>query len=332
MRAETPTASSTRRSAWRASTSAERTRVPAVLASLVPVSRSGAFPTVGAPELPLGRIYNRLTYTIGDQMAWQPFRRLVDRWRVEVLGLAPAPFLGPMRAVERLRRPVLYGFSPSIVPRPADWGSHVHVTGYWFNDPENGWRPPAELAHFLDAGPPPVYVGFGSMTDRDPAVVARIVLEALEQTGCRAVVLSGWARLPGVTDRPGVHFVENVPHDWLFPKMAAVVHHGGAGTTHAGLRAGAPTVVVPFFTDQPLAARHEREHQRTSTPVLPEGDRPLSPRPHRARGRRRRSQQQAAQDPRLEDPSRSTERTPIVGRTGRCCDHRLSPVWLPLSL
>ncbi len=146
----------------------------------------------------------------------------------------------------------MYGFSPSIVPRPADWGSHVHVTGYWFNDPENGWRPPAELAHFLDAGPPPVYVGFGSMTDRDPAVVARIVLEALEQTGCRAVVLSGWARLPGVTDRPGVHFVENVPHDWLFPKMAAVVHHGGAGTTHAGLRAGAPTVVVPFFTDQPF--------------------------------------------------------------------------------
>jgi len=233
---------------------AERFGVPSVLASLVPLSATGSFPAIGAPHLPLGRIYNRLTYLIADQMGWQPFRKLVNRWRSDVLRLPPAPFSGPMRRVERLRRPILYGFSPSVVPRPDDWGGHVHVTGYWFAERDAAYQPPDELVRFLDAGPPPVYVGFGSMTDRDPVRVAQTVLDALEHARCRAVVLSGWAGLPGVTDRPGVQFIDNVPHEWLFPKMAAVVHHGGAGTTHFGLRAGVPTVVVPFFTDQPFWA------------------------------------------------------------------------------
>ncbi len=231
---------------------ADRTGVPSVLASLVPVSRTGEFPAVGGPDLHVGRTYNRLTYAIGDQMGWQPFRRLVNGWRVETLGVPPAPFLGPMRSIDHRRRPVLYGFSPSIVPRPPDWGPHIRVTGYWFSQPDDRWQPPPDLAHFLDSGPPPVYAGFGSMTDREPARVARIVLEALRRAECRAVVLSGWAGLAGVTDPPRVHFVDSVPHNWLFPKTAAVVHHWGAGTTHAGLLAGAPTVVVPFFTDQPF--------------------------------------------------------------------------------
>jgi UDP:flavonoid glycosyltransferase YjiC (YdhE family) len=233
---------------------AERLGVPSVLASLVPLSTTGSSPVIGAPQLPLGRVYNRLTYTVAEQMGWQPFRKLVNRWRRDVLGISNAPFLGPMRQVEHLRRPILYGFSPSVVPRPNDWGPHIHVTGYWFADPDAKWRPPDELVRFLDAGPRPVYVGFGSMTDRDPAGMAKIVLGAIGRAKCRAVVLSGWAGLPGVTDRPDVHFIDNVPHEWLFPEMAAVVHHGGAGTTHFGLRAGVPTVVVPFFTDQPFWA------------------------------------------------------------------------------
>jgi UDP:flavonoid glycosyltransferase YjiC (YdhE family) len=231
---------------------AERYGVPAVLASLVPLSATGSSPAIGAPELRLGRIYNRLTYAVADQMGWQPFRTLVNRWRREVLGVGPAPFLGPMREIDRRRRPIVYGFSPSVVPRPGDWDPNIRVTGYWFAERDEGWQPPEELARFIDSGSPPIYVGFGSMTDRDPAGVARIVVEALERTGLRAVVLSGWAGLPGVADRPDVHFIDDVPHEWLFPRMAAVAHHGGAGTTHFGLRAGVPTVVVPFFTDQPF--------------------------------------------------------------------------------
>jgi len=232
----------------------ERFGIPSVLASLVPLSRTGLWPVIGAPHLPLGPIYNRLTYAVSEQMGWQPFRKLVNKWRSDVLGFSPAPFLGPMRQMERARHPVLYGFSPSVVPRPNDWGPQLHVTGYWFTQPEQSWQPPDELVQFLDAGPPPVYVGFGSMTDRHPARVAKIVLQALHRAGCRAVVLFGWAGLPGVTDQPDVYFIEDVPHEWLFPRMAAVVHHGGAGTTHYSLRAGVPTVVVPFFTDQPYWA------------------------------------------------------------------------------
>jgi sterol 3beta-glucosyltransferase len=124
------------------------------------------------------------------------------------------------------------------------------ATGYWFLDRSPDWRPPAALVDFLDGGEPPVYVGFGSIPTGDPAAKARVVLEAL--AGRRAVLASGWGGLVA-TDLPAnVLQIDQAPHDWLFPRMRAVVHHGGAGTTAAGLRAGKPAVVCPFFGDQPF--------------------------------------------------------------------------------
>jgi sterol 3beta-glucosyltransferase len=132
----------------------------------------------------------------------------------------------------------------------------VQVTGYWFLDPPAGWRPPADLLHFLQAGPPPVSIGFGSMASRDVPATLNLVLQALELSGQRGVLLSGWGGLGKGRALPEFVFrAESLPHSWLFPRMAAVVHHGGAGTTGAALRSGVPSVLTPFAADQPSWAR-----------------------------------------------------------------------------
>ncbi|MYV99086.1 glycosyltransferase [Streptomyces sp. SID3343] len=154
-------------------------------------------------------------------------------------------------------RRVFHGFSPLVVPRPTDWPSEVEVTGYWWPARPLGWRPPAELVDFLRAGPPPVFIGFGSMAPGQGERLGELVKAAVTRAGVRAVVQAGWAGLSVVGD--DVLAIGDVPHDWLFPRTAAVVHHAGAGTAAAGLRAGVPAVPVPVMADQPFwAARLHR--------------------------------------------------------------------------
>ena len=155
--------------------------------------------------------------------------------------------------------PMIAGYSPAVFPKPTDWPAWVHVTGYWFLNAEAGWQPPAALVDFLQAGPAPVYIGFGSMAGRNPEQRAETAIKALERSGQRGILLTGWGGLQAGDLPDFVFAVDSVPHDWLFPQMAAVVHHGGAGTTAAGLRAGAPTVIVPFFGDQPFWGRRVAE-------------------------------------------------------------------------
>ncbi|GAB2606049.1 glycosyltransferase [Streptomyces capparidis] len=162
----------------------------------------------------------------------------------------------PRRGTRALRRsragsgwPVWHGFSPAVVPRPADWREGLHVAGYWWPHQCPRWSPPAELADFLEAGPAPVFVGFGSMMPGDAEQLSATAARALRLAGLRGVVQSGWAGLEVADD--DVLTVGAVPHHWLFPRTAAVVHHAGAGTTAAGLRAGVPAVPVPVLTDQP---------------------------------------------------------------------------------
>ena len=230
---------------------AERLGVPRVGAFLQPLTPTREFPAIGLPPaLRLGGAFNRATHAVAEQLMWQPVRRQVNRWRRTMLGLEALPFAGPFRAMARERVPVLYGYSPLVVPRPADWPTSVEVTGYWFLGAEPGWQPPAALERFLASGPPPVYVGFGSMTPRNAERLTRAALEALERAGQRGVILKGWGGL-GEGDLPAWAIaVDDVPHEWLFPRMAAVVHHGGAGTTGAGLRAGIPSIVTPLGFDQ----------------------------------------------------------------------------------
>ena len=154
--------------------------------------------------------------------------------------------------------PVLYGFSRHIIPPPEDWAQTATVTGYWFLDQDEHWNPPESLTEFLSEGEPPVYFGFGSIFGRDPKHTTQVILEAVRRTGVRAILAQGWGGLEPTasTQSESVMFIEATPHSWLFPQVSAVVHHGGCGTTAAGLLAGKPTIVCPFFGDQHFWGRH----------------------------------------------------------------------------
>ncbi len=228
--------------------------LPAYLQQLHSTS---AFPAQIVPLPPAGPwspAYNRLSYWLAENVFWQLGRGVMNRARRTVLGLPPLPWGGMVDRGFAARNPFLYGFSEHVLPRPPEWPANVHVTGYWFLDTPADYQPPAALARFLEAGPPPISIGFGSLVRRDPAGLTRRLLEALRLTGQRGLLLGGWGGLDDADLPATVLHLEAVPHDWLFPRVAAVVHHGGSGTTAAGLRAGVPSIVLPIFGDQPFWA------------------------------------------------------------------------------
>ncbi len=230
---------------------AEKLGIPMIQAYVFPFTPTDAFSSPLTTSLPLGRVFNRLSFHVMRQILWQSVRIADVNIRRE-LSLPAASFWGPYRSLRQKSSPVLYGYSPHVLPRPDDWDTRTHVTGYWFLDPSSAWTPPADLVDFLQAGPAPVYIGFGSMGSRNPEEVTRLTLRALDLTGQRGVLASGWGGLHQADLPSTVHMISSIPHSWLFPKMAAVVHHGGAGTTAAGLWAGVPSIIVPFFGDQPF--------------------------------------------------------------------------------
>ena len=240
---------------------AEKLGIDFVPAYLYPFTPTSAFASVLAP-LPALRLpgwAHRLSHRMAQQMMWQTWRAADARARRQVLGLPPASFWGPYAGLERGEQPTLCGYSPHVIPVPGDWGRSIHVTGYWFLDPSEDWQPAADLLDFLHAGPPPVFIGFGSMVNRRPEEVAALVSQALQRSGLRAVWSSGWGGLSGTRLPDSVFMTGSIPHAWLFPRMAAVVHHGGVGTTAAGLRAGVPSIAIPYFGDQPFWGRRIAE-------------------------------------------------------------------------
>lgn len=230
---------------------AEKLNIPVIQAYVFPLTPTSAFPGPLTPTLPFGRALNRLSFVPVRQMLWQS-GRVVDVAVRKELAMPRGSFFGPYRALQQKRVPILYGYSKHVLPQPADWDALNHVTGYWFLDAPADWEPPADLVAFLKAGPPAVYIGFGSMGNRNAEETTRLVLEALSISGQRAVLASGWGGMSHANLPSSVHMLKSIPHGWLFPQMAAVVHHGGAGTTAAGLRAGVPSIIVPFFGDQPF--------------------------------------------------------------------------------
>jgi UDP:flavonoid glycosyltransferase YjiC (YdhE family) len=191
------------------------------------------------------------------QMVWGVMRPAINEVVRPQLGLRKYSRLGPYLFRSDLHTAkVINGFSTHVLPRPADWPDTSLVTGYWFLD-EPQWRPPEALYEFLASGPKPIYVGFGSMVSSNATRITEVVLDAVKKNGQRAVLATGWGGLDhegsGQSDR--VFFVRHAPHDWLFPRVSAAVHHGGAGTTAAAVRAGIPSVIVPFYGDQPFWAR-----------------------------------------------------------------------------
>lgn len=230
---------------------AERLRVPVFNVALTPALhlRTGAFPNpFHASSDPLDAHANRRTWRLA-----LPTLRIgetqLNRWRAG-LGLPPIGWRQHIRALRRL--PHLFGYSPSILPKPVDWPAEAHVTGYWFLDGPGGYSPPPDLAAFLAAGPPPIAIGFSSQVSGDPAALTRAVIDGVTRAGVRAVVVTGFGGLSGVSFPPHVFPVTTVPYDWLLARVSAMVHQGGAGSTGAAVRAGIPNMAVPFGFDQGL--------------------------------------------------------------------------------
>ena len=233
---------------------AEKLNIPAVLSLPLPLlTPTSAFPSPALARLEPGGWFNRMTYHV-QRLAMMPYSGMVNDFRRQTLGLPPlSRFADGLHHRDGTPLPILYSYSRHVLPVPEDFPPHVHVTGYWFLDRPEDWQPDPGLVSFLNAGPPPVYIGFGSMA----AVAgsrqrASLLIDALATSGQRGLLDRGWGDLEAPVSSGNVMTIDNVPHDWLFPRVAAVVHHGGAGTVAAGLRAGKPTLICPVMADQPF--------------------------------------------------------------------------------
>ncbi|MEM8959965.1 MAG: glycosyltransferase [Acidobacteriota bacterium] len=239
---------------------AEATGARLVLAATVPGMTTGDFPVIIWARS-YGRWLNRLSYFL-FRLYRLRYHKYLDTWRRDRLGLGKGPKLLPVGATRDGWIPRLSAVSPSVVPRPEDWDDDAHMSGYWFLDESGDWQPDPELTAFLDAGEPPVYIGFGSMTPGDPRRLGEQLLQAIRRAGIRVLIATGWGGIDIDPDdvqdliaAQRLHIIRGAPHDRLFPHVRGVVHHGGAGTTAAGLRAGRPTLICPILVDQPFWGR-----------------------------------------------------------------------------
>jgi UDP:flavonoid glycosyltransferase YjiC (YdhE family) len=229
---------------------AEKLGIPAYPVFSAPVTRSHVAPH--ALVLPFADSlgpFNYLSHLVGEQVSWQTFRPIVNRAR-RTLGLAPMSRRGPFGRLIREQQPIFYHYSPTLLPRPRDWSPHAHVTGYWFLDPSVPPQLPDRVAEFLDRGSKPIWVGFGSMGSLNSESRLTTVLEAAKVARVRVLLETSWPGIDSVDLGPDVLVVQDVPHVAVLAHVAAVVHHGGVGTTHAVLRAGVPSVVCAALGDQ----------------------------------------------------------------------------------
>ncbi|KAK9998022.1 hypothetical protein SO802_017625 [Lithocarpus litseifolius] len=242
---------------------AEALKVPLHIFFTMPWTPTSEFPH------PLSRVRQqigyRLSYQIVDALIWLGIRDMINEFRKKKLKLRPVTYLsGSYSSPPNI--PYGYIWSPHLVPKPKDWGPNIDVVGFCFLDLASNYQPPDSLVEWLAAGREPIYIGFGSLPVEEPEKMTKIIVEALEITGQRGIINKGWGGLGNLAEpKDFVHLLDNCPHDWLFPRCIAVVHHGGAGTTAAGLKAACPTAVVPFFGDQPFWG--ERVHARGVGPA-----------------------------------------------------------------
>jgi sterol 3beta-glucosyltransferase len=239
---------------------AEALEIPYFRAFSMPWTRTRAYPHAFAVthNHRTGGYYNSLSYALIETMFWTGISSQVNRWRTKELNL-------PVTSLEKLHTnkvPFLYNFSPSVVPPPLDYSDWIRVTGYWFLDEGQAWAPDPALEAFIKQARRDdiklVYIGFGSIVVSDPAALTRAVVDSVLKAGVRCILSKGWSdRLEGddkskpeIPLPPEIFQIKSAPHDWLFKQIDAVVHHGGAGTTGASLRAGKPTIIKPFFGDQ----------------------------------------------------------------------------------
>lgn len=234
---------------------AEKLNRPALATYLWPVTPSYDFPAASGkipPDwLPFRGVFNYLSTKLSNQLFFNMMLPMINEYRRDILGLAPKS----RRDYWSLDSPsspsrIIYGYSPSVIPKPSSWTEYQQVVGYWFLDPAQDDQPPNVLLDFLSREPTPLCIGFGSMVDHAQPSINRIVIDALQETDQRAIWLGGWTQLNSDELPDSILQVDAIPHAWLFPRVSAVIHHGGAGTTAAALRAGVSSIIVPWFGDQ----------------------------------------------------------------------------------
>ncbi|KAF3528546.1 hypothetical protein DY000_02043727 [Brassica cretica] len=244
---------------------AEALRIPIHVFFTMPWTPTSEFPH------PLSRVKQpagyRLSYHIVDSLIWLGIRDMIKDLRKKKLKLRPVSYLSGTQG-SGSSIPHGYMWSPNLVPKPKDWGPQIDVVGFCFLDLASNYEPPAELVEWLEAGDKPIYIGFGSLPVQEPEKMTEIIVEALERTKQRGIINKGWGGLGNLKQpKDFVYLLDNVPHDWLFPRCKAVVHHGGAGTTAAGLKAACPTTIVPFFGDQPFWGERVRARGVGPAPI-----------------------------------------------------------------
>lgn len=249
---------------------AEVKRIPYIQTHYCPMDSNDLAPVPVANVPNAGKAWNRASYRLAYLLVSTLERMYLADWRREH-GMAPRKLEGrPNYTLNGHRVPVLYAMSPLLMPRPRNWGENLHMTGFWLDDQVTDFTPEPDLRAFLDAGEKPVYIGFGSMASGDMGDTLGIVLEAVRESGIRAIISTGWGHVE-IPHLENVYVAEGfLPHDWLFREVAAVVHHGGAGTTAAGVLAGKPTLIIPFGGDQPFWAMRVRMLGLGPKPILRE--------------------------------------------------------------
>lgn len=249
---------------------AERLKIPVLIGAGCPLLYFPTWkypnPFQGPRDPRFGPLYNRWSWRWAMTMT-KMGQAEVDRWRDKVLGLPPMSWSEEMRQLRRA--PHLFGYSGKVLPKPFDWPDSVHVTGWWFKE-QGAWQPPPELEAFLAAGDKPIGIGFSSQVSRKSDDITSMFVEALERTNKRAVMITGFGGLKDAPVSDRLFAIPTVPYAWLLPRLAAMVHHGGSGSTGDTVRAGIPGFAVPFGYDQYLWARRISDIGIAAPPILPD--------------------------------------------------------------
>ncbi|KAH8705220.1 putative UDP-glucose,sterol transferase [Talaromyces proteolyticus] len=236
---------------------AEKLGIPLHMMFTMPWSPTRSFPHPLASVRSRGvkaSVANFASYALVEVMIWDGLGDLINNFRKNDLALDPLDLIQGPGLANNLKIPYTYLWSPALLPKPEDWSHNIDICGFQFLTSETDYQAPHALQEFLDGGEPPIYIGFGSIVVKDPLNLTLMIFEAVQQTGQRAIISKGWSNIGvGMPEaRSDIFLLDNCPHEWLFPRVSCVVHHGGAGTTAAGLLASRPTVVIPFFGDQPF--------------------------------------------------------------------------------
>jgi sterol 3beta-glucosyltransferase len=243
----------------------EHFSVPTILATPFPMAPSKEYPALIFYHMRWGKSANLLTHKLFEKGFWMMVKSPIGQYWKEQFGELPKNFVNPYTKEATAHHTSVMSMSQHVFPQSNE---QTKGLGYWFLDEDlSSWQPPQDLVSFIESGKPPVYVGFGSIYDENAAETTKLVLESLRNAGKRGIIGMGWNTMEGMEEYEDMYFIESIPHTWLFPKMAGVIHHGGAGTTAAAFRTGVPSVVVPHGNDQFAWGKRTEELGVGSSPI-----------------------------------------------------------------